>query len=59
MTLVEIALFVLAGFGLYLIFRPLQRCLEDKFYQFFKTKTGKSGRVIDITDYTKKDHDHE
>ena len=55
MTLVEIFLFVLVGLTIYVALTPLQKRLESILYKFFRSKNHRSGPIIDITDYTKKD----
>ena len=55
MTLVELFLFLAAAAAIYFVMKPLQRRLESYLLKFFKSKHRKSGGVIDITDYIKKD----
>jgi hypothetical protein len=60
MTFVELFIFVLVGVMMYFLLAPLRRRLEASLYRIFRSKMrGRPGRVIDITDYSKKDKKNE
>ena len=54
MTFAEIAIFIAVGAAIYFGMAPLRRRLEFHLYKFFSGRRKGSGRVIDITDYSKK-----
>jgi hypothetical protein len=56
MTFAEFLLFLAGVALLFRLLRPLQRRLEARLYRFFLSRRpGASRRVIDITDYEKKE----
>ena len=55
MTFAEIVVFVLLVTVIGFIFSPLQKRLETRIYKMLRNKRSGPGRIVDITDYTKKD----
>ena len=52
MTIAELILFIAVAFGIYKLFRPIQKRLEKLFFRFISGGRKGARPIIDVTDYS-------
>lgn len=55
MELVEWVVFILVAAAIYKLMGPLRKKIEHRLYRFFRGNKAGPSRVVNITDYKKKD----